>query len=80
MPLKQSWLDAEASSGGRVTFQGSPEEIKAQFQAVGEAIGPLLPSPSTHVEWTDGKAGSTGYRTYRAKAAQGDLPIVLWRT
>jgi versiconal hemiacetal acetate esterase len=78
MPLAHSWLDLEKASGGRAILKGSPEEIKAMYDGLVQALLPQLPKPSENVESKDGDVDGIRYRLYWPKGASGSLPTAIW--
>ncbi|KAK5080784.1 Telomerase-binding protein [Exophiala xenobiotica] len=78
MSYKQSWLDFEKASGGRIVLKGSPEEIKQQYEDLVAMLMPHMPKPSENVESKDGEVDGVKYRVYNPKNASGSLPIATW--
>lgn len=71
----------EKQLGGRMTLNGTPEEIKQQAQASEQVLSTLLPPPSDAVLVRDGQAKDVRYRTYsrRSKPFENPgWPIGIW--
>ena len=71
----ESWKAWEAASGGRAVLHGSPEEIKAMYDGLVQALLPMMPAPSENVEVQEDKVVGIGYRVYTPKGHKGGLPI-----
>lgn len=67
MPLAESWLAWEQAAGGRATLKGSPEEIRGQYDALVQALIPLMPAPNENVDVVEGDVDGIKYRTYTPK-------------
>jgi versiconal hemiacetal acetate esterase len=78
MPYAQSWLDWEEASGGRATLKGSPEEIRAQYDGLVQALLPMLPPMPEGVDVTEGDVDGIKYRTYTPQEGDGPFPIGIW--
>ncbi|EMC91855.1 hypothetical protein BAUCODRAFT_307726 [Baudoinia panamericana UAMH 10762] len=78
MPLAQSWLDFENSVGGRSQLKGTPEEIRAQYDGLIQALMPLYSAPSDAVESKDFDADGVKVRGYWPKGTTGELPAGIW--
>lgn len=78
MAYAQSWLDFEKAAGGRLVLEGSPADIKAQYEGLVQMLLPQLPKPSENVTSKDGDVEGIGYRVYNPKDASGPLPIAVW--
>lgn len=76
--LNESWLNFEKNMGGRMVLAGSPEEIKAQYDGLVQALMPHAPPPPPGVDSKDGEVDGVKYRLYTAKDAQGKQPIAIW--
>ncbi|PPJ52349.1 hypothetical protein CBER1_09847 [Cercospora berteroae] len=71
----KSWLQWEEASGGRAILHGSPAEIKGMYDALVQALLPLLPAPSENVAVQEGDVDGIKYRVYTPKSSKGGLPI-----
>ncbi|KAK5942473.1 hypothetical protein PMZ80_005038 [Knufia obscura] len=78
MAYKQSWLDFEKASGGRIALAGSPLDIKKQSEDLAAALLPQAPKPSGNVEVKDEKVDGIPCKVYKPKGASGALPIAIW--
>jgi versiconal hemiacetal acetate esterase len=78
MPLAQSWIHFEKASGGRITPSGTPEEIRATYQAMLDASLQQRPPPSPNVEARDGEVNGIKYRLYWPKDADRSLPTAIF--
>lgn len=78
MSYAQSWLDFEKASGGRIVLEGSPAEIKAQYDGLVQMLIPHMPKPSENVESKDSDVDGVPIRIYNPKNASGSLPIAIW--
>ncbi|EME38960.1 esterase-like protein [Dothistroma septosporum NZE10] len=73
----QSWLDWEAQSGGRSVLHGTPDEIKAMYAGLSQALKPMAPPFSENVDVTEGDVDGIKYRIYKLKGERGPLPIAF---
>lgn len=78
MPLAESWLKCEEAFGGRATLKGTPEEIRAQYDGLVQALLPMLPPFPEGCTITDGDVDGVKYRTYTPKEGDGPFPIGVW--
>lgn len=78
MPLAESWLNWEQMAGGRAVLKGTPEEIRAQFDQLVQALLPLMPAPSENVNVKEGDVEDVKYRLYTPKEGSGPFPIAIW--
>lgn len=78
MPLAESWLAVEQASGGRMALHGTPEEIKAMYAGLVQALLPQLPKPSENVESKDEEVDGVPVRLYWPKGTKGGLPTAIW--
>ena len=77
---KEWSLQLEKETGGRQTLHGTPEEFRAQYNALLEYLIPMMPQPSPNVEAKDGEVDGIKYRVYTPKeaAGKGPLPVGVW--
>ena len=59
-------------------MKGSPEEIKGMYDALVQALIPMMPAPSENVDITEGDVDGIKYRTYTPKGENGPFPIAIW--
>lgn len=78
MPLAESWLKCEEAFGGRATLKGTPEEIRAQYDGLVQALLPMLPPFPEGSTITDGDVDGIKYRTYTPKEGDGPFPMAIW--
>lgn len=72
----QSWLDWEAMSGGRAALHGSPEEIRAAYVGLVQALAPMSPPFTENVDFKDADIEGVKVRIYTPKGVSGLLPVV----
>lgn len=78
MSYAQSWQDFEKNSGGRTVLQGSPENIKKQYEDLVAVLMPHAPPFPENVDFEEKDVEGVKVRIYNPKGASGSLPIGIW--
>lgn len=61
-----------------MVLDGSPEDIKKQYEDLVAVLMPQAPPFPEKVEFKDSEADGVKIRTYKPKGASGSLPIGIW--